>query len=61
MNNGQLAADGLSAHLPALRRAGGARIGARLAGRMLLGVLAAFRLAVLTSDKRDLRHRWKIG
>lgn len=61
MDNSQLAADGLSAHLLALRRAGGARIGARLAWRMLLGVLAAFRLAVLTPDKCDLRHRRKLG
>jgi len=50
----------LCAHLLALCCAGGTCLGARLAWRMLFGVLAAFRLAVLTPDKRDLRHRRKI-
>jgi hypothetical protein len=61
MNSGQLAEAGLSAHLLALRRAGGARLGACLAWRMLLSVLTAFRLAILTPDERDLCHRRKIG
>jgi hypothetical protein len=53
--------DGLYGDLLALRCAGSARIGARFARRMFLGVLAALRLAVLTPEKSDLRHRRNIS
>jgi hypothetical protein len=53
--------DGLSGDLLALRGAGGARFGACLARRMFLGMLAALRLAVLTPEKSDLRHRRNIS
>jgi hypothetical protein len=60
MKVGQSGVDGLSAHPLAFRGAGGARVGARLARRMFFGVLAALRFAVLTPNKSDLRHRWKV-
>jgi len=60
MKVGLSGVDGLSAHPLAFRGAGGARVGARLARRMFLGVLAALRFAVLTPNKSDLRHRWKV-
>ena len=53
--------DGLSTQLLALRRTGCARLRARLAWDVLIRVLSAFCFAVLTSHKRDLRHRRKIG